>query len=109
MVKHAKDMSSVEIMNSVNKASEYKLIIDDYLDLLNVWFRDVLIFKSTANTNLIIFSDEISSIKTQAETISYEGLEDILNSIDKVKVRLQANVNFDLTFELLIMAIKENV
>lgn len=109
LVKHAKDMSSVEIMNSVNKASEYKLIIDDYLDLLNVWFRDVLIFKSTANTNLIIFSDEISSIKTQAETISYEGLEDILNSIDKVKVRLQANVNFDLTFELLIMAIKENV
>ncbi|SEF99484.1 MULTISPECIES: ATP-binding protein [Lachnospira] len=109
MVKNAKDMTSVEIMDSVKKAGEFKLVIDDYLDLLNVWFRDVLIFKSTADTNLIIFSDEISSIRNQAELVSYEGLQDILDSIDKVKVRLQANVNFDLTMELLIMAIKENL
>ena len=47
-------------------------------------------------------------ITSQAETYSYEGLEDILNSIDKVKIRLKANVNFDLVIELLIMAIKEN-
>lgn len=47
-------------------------------------------------------------IKSQAQTMSYEGLQDIINSIDRVKVRLQANVNFDLVIELLIMAIKEN-
>ena len=40
--------------------------------------------------------------------MSYEGLQDIINSIDRVKVRLRANVNFDLVIELLIMAIKEN-
>ena len=40
---------------------------------------------------------------------SYEGLQDILNSIDKVKIRLKANVNFDLVIELLIMAIKQAV
>ena len=40
--------------------------------------------------------------------MSYEGLQDIINSIDRVKVGLQANVNFDLVIELLIMAIKEN-
>ena len=40
--------------------------------------------------------------------MSYEGVQDIINSIDRVKVRLQANVNFDLVIELLIMAIKEN-
>jgi DNA polymerase-3 subunit delta' len=85
------------------------LVIDDYLDLLNVWYRDVLIFKSTKDSNLVIFKDEISTIKAQAEVISYEGIQDILESIDKVKIRLMANVNFDLTIELLIMAIKEHI
>ena len=41
--------------------------------------------------------------------MSYEGIQDILNSIDKVKVRLKANVNFDLCIELLIMAMKEDM
>ena len=72
-----------------------------------MWFRDVLLFKSTNDTNYLIFSDEISLIKSQAQTMSYEGIQDILDSIDKVKIRLKANVNFDLCIELLIMAIKE--
>ena len=89
--------------------TNYKLTIDDYLDLMAMWFRDVLMFKSTNDTNYLIFSDEISLIKSQAEVMSYEGIQDILNSIDKVKVRLKANVNFDLCIELLTMAMKEDM
>ena len=55
----------------------------------------------------LIFSDKISLIKSQAQIMSYEGIQDILNSIDKVRIRLKANVNFDLCIELLIMAMKE--
>ena len=64
-------------------------------------------FKSTNDTNYLIFNDEISLIKSQAQIMSYEGIQDILNSIDKVGIRLKANVNFDLCIELLIMAMKE--
>ena len=59
------------------------------------------------DSNRLVFKDEIPLIREQAVACSYEGLEDILNSIDKVKIRLKANVNFDLVIELLIMAIKE--
>ena len=72
-----------------------------------MWYRDVLVFKSTNDVNPIIFKEELSLIKSQASAFSYEGLQDILNSIDKVKIRLKANVNFDLVIELLIMAIKQ--
>ena len=61
------------------------------------------------SVNPVIFKDELSQIKSQASHFSYEGLQDILNSIDKVKIRLKANVNFDLVIELLIMAIKQAV
>ena len=108
VIENAKDMDSADIMASVKRVASYKLTIDDYLDLMTMWYRDVLMFKSTNDTNLLIFNDKISLIKSQAETMSYEGLQDIIESIDRVKVRLQANVNFDLVIELLIMAIKEN-
>ncbi len=39
---------------------------------------------------------------------SYGGIEKILESIEKAKVRLNANVNFDLVIELLLLTIKEN-
>ena len=108
-IKNVKDMTAADIMAVVKDVTNYKLTIDDYLDLMAMWFRDVLMFKSTNDTNYLIFSDEISLIKSQAEVMSYEGIQDILNSIDKVKVRLKANVNFDLCIELLIMAMKEDM
>ncbi len=107
VVKYAKDMTIAEVMAEIKSIAHYKLTIDDYLDLMAMWYRDVLIFKSTNDTNRLVFKDEIPLIREQAVACSYEGLEDILNSIDKVKIRLKANVNFDLVIELLIMAIKE--
>jgi len=108
VVKNAKEMDSTDIMASVKTVANYKLTIDDYLDLMMMWYRDVLMFKSTNDTNLLIFNDQMQLIKSQAQTMSYEGLQDIIQSIDKVKIRLTANVNFDLVIELLIMALKEN-
>ena len=40
--------------------------------------------------------------------MSYEGLEHILNALEKAKTRLKANVSFELTIELLMLTIKEN-
>ena len=107
VVKHAKDYSVTEIMGEVKAVTDYKASIDDYLDMLSMWYRDVLVFKSTNDTNSLIFKDEISLIKSIGSQSSYEGLENILTAIDKVKIRLKANVNFDLVIELLIMTIKE--
>ncbi len=107
VVKHAKEYSVTEIMNEVKAVTDYKASIDDYLDMLSMLYRDVLVFKSTNDTNGLIFKDEIGLIKTIGSQCSYEGLENILTAIDKVKIRLKANVNFDLVIELLIMTIKE--
>ena len=109
VVRYAQEMTVSEIMAEVKNIANYKLTIDDYLDLMAMWYRDVLVFKSTNDVNPVIFKDELSQIKSQASHFSYEGLQDILNSIDKVKIRLKANVNFDLVIELLIMAIKQAV
>ena len=38
---------------------------------------------------------------------SYEGIEKVIRSLEKAKSRLDANVNFDLAMELLLMDMKE--
>ena len=39
---------------------------------------------------------------------SWEGLECIIKSLEKAKIRLNANVNFDMALELLLLTMKEN-
>ena len=108
MLRYLEDMELYEVIEWVKKITEYKLEINDFLDILTVWFRDVLLFKATNDVNMLIFKDEIPEIKKRAAHSSYSGLEEIVNSIEKAKVRLNSNVNFDLTIELLLLTIKEN-
>ena len=82
--------------------------ITDYLDIIMIWYRDVLLYKATKEIDKVVFKDQLQSIKEQARKSSYEGIELILESLEKAKARLKANVNFDLVMELLFLTIKEN-
>ena len=83
LLRHLRDMEVYELTEAVRSASEYKTEIND-------------------------FAEEINAISAQAQKSSYEGLERILKALEKAKVRLNANVNFELTMELLMLTIKEN-
>ena len=57
--------------------------------------------------------NEISDTQLQLENKqqellkNYEDIENIIAAIDKAKVRLKANVNFDVTIELMILTMKD--
>ena len=88
--------------------NQQKGIMNDYLDILSIWYRDVLLFKATHDVNGLIFREEIQYIRKVADRSTYEGIESIIEGLEKAKQRLSANVNFDLTMELLMLEIKEN-
>ncbi|WP_251392199.1 DNA polymerase III subunit delta' [Mediterraneibacter agrestimuris] len=108
LLRNINDMQVEELMAAVKKCSAYKLEINDYLDVIAVWYRDVLIFKATKNVDRVVFSDQLKHIRERANKSSYEGIENILEGLEKAKARLKANVNFELTMELLLLTIKEN-
>lgn len=108
LLKRLEDIDLYEMMAAVRQISEYKLSINDYFDLMMVWFRDILYMKATNDVNGLIFKDEVYDIKKQAAKRSYQGIETILEALEKAKVRISANVNFDLVIELLLLTIKEN-
>ncbi len=108
LLKRIKDIELYEMIEAIKQISKYKLEINDYFDLMLIWYRDVLLYKATSDANSLIFRDEVHNIKKQASKSSYEGLESIIKALDKVKIRLNANVNFELAMELLLQTIKEN-
>ena len=108
MVKYISEMEPSDLVEDLKKINTYKMDIQDYLDLLTVWYRDVLMFKATCDANNLVFSNELNSIRDKAKDSSYEGLECIIKALEKAKVRLNANVNFDMAMELLLLTMKEN-
>ena len=108
LVKRGKDIELHEMVETIKRISDYKLEINDFFDIMFIWYRDVLLYKATSDINSLIFKDEVSDLKKQASKSSYEGIETIIKSLDKAKNRLKANVNFELVMELLLQTIKEN-
>lgn len=108
ILKKGKDMEVYEMVDAIKLLSGQKHTVYEYLDLFLVWFRDVLMFKATNQIDGLVFRQEYNDIKSRADVSSYEGLETIIKAIETAKQRLQANVNFDLTMELLFLTIREN-
>lgn len=108
LLKYIRDMELNEIIAAVKKINEYKLEVSDYLDICAIWYRDLLLFKATNDVNHLVFREEIQALRAAAQRSSYEGIENILKALETAKKRLDANVNFELTMELLMLTIKEN-
>lgn len=107
--RYIKDMQAYEVVAAVKRASEYKFRFTDYIDLMILWFRDVLVYKASQNVNELIFKDEIQTIKKHAAKSSYNGIEHILEAMNKAKLRLKANVNFDVAIEMMFLTIRDNI
>ena len=108
LMKYIDEMELSEIVAAIKEINKYKLEVVDYLDIMTIWYRDVLLYKATKDVGGLVFGDQLKFIKQKASKSSYEGLEKILESIEKAKVRIKANVNFDLLMELMLLTIKEN-
>lgn len=107
LVKEIDHMDITDTVSMIKELNQRKGKINEYLDLMLLWYRDVLMFKVTKDANILLYREEYQAISKQASLRNYEDIEKIINAIDKAKVRLNANVNFDTAIELLLLAIKE--
>ena len=103
-------MEVYEIMDAVKNLSEHKVKADiyDIIDMMSVWYRDVLMLKITKDMNLLVYREEYRALNERAKKSSFDGLDTIIQGFEKAKVRLRANVNFDVAVELMLLTIKEN-
>lgn len=109
LIRNLGNMEISELIEYVKEVQEYKVSIQDYLDILALWYRDMVYYKATKDIDGIVFRDELKTIRDTVKVCSYEGVEEVMKAIENAKTRLGANVNFDLTMELLFLVMKENI
>lgn len=106
LLRHVEQMDLSEMLAVIKDLGTRKDEVRDYIDLMVLWYRDVLLFKATKDINQLLFQNEASYISREASHRSYEKIEEILQAFEKAKVRLRANVNFDITMELMLLTLK---
>ncbi len=108
ILKHIRSMDTSELIAVLKILEDYKLSVNELLDIMMSWYRDVLLYKATMDEDAIVFKDEKELIIKEAQRDSYEGIENVINVIGKTKQRIRSNVNFELAMELMLLTIKEN-
>ncbi len=106
LVSHIDSMHAYEIAGEADKlkkkAADKELDLLEYLDLLLLWYRDVLLYKSTADTGHLYFSDRLREIMRESSIYSYEDLRAFIEKIENTGQLLNANIAPDLALSLLI-------
>ncbi len=77
------------------------------LELMQIWFRDILVYKSTGSADGLIFSEELRYIREAAELLDDADMEDITRAMNKAERRLDTRVNADMTMQMLLLEIRE--
>ena len=85
LLRNIDEMTVPDLMEAVKRCMIYKMEISDYLDMIAIWYRDVLIYKATRSVDRGVFCVKMKYIRERAKKSSYEGIENILDSLEKAK------------------------
>lgn len=96
-----------ELMALVGIFEEYKDQVEDCLDLLLTWYRDLLIVKKIEDENYVIHTDKYKTLLKQSHSLSYNKISMIIDNIKNAQEQLRYNTNFQLAIELMLMKTKE--
>ncbi len=89
------------LMIEFEKFEEEGMNIVAVLDLLKLFFRDVMFFKALKNSENLVFKSKLQEIRDWANKCSYEGIERIIEDINKTQERISVRVQKPLAIELL--------
>lgn len=110
VIKICNDLMNTKLIKVIDKVSffeEEKSNIEEILDFMISWYRDLLVYKETENMDLIINIDKQEEIAFGARRIDINKIRDIIFIIQKSKNNLKSNVQFHLNIEVMLLNIQE--
>jgi len=94
-----------EIFRRFSILEAYKDGIQELLDMLMLWYRDVIIMKETDNARFLIQSDKKNEIYAEAQATDLSSLFRKFDAIWQAKRNLKNNGNFQLTLEMMLLSL----
>jgi DNA polymerase-3 subunit delta' len=92
-----------EILDLAESLGEDKEVLIETLDLLRLWFRDILIFKETNQPTYLINKDLKDDVNRSASLLSCSDIFEKVNILTDVQLALHGNVNPRLAMESMLL------
>lgn len=80
---------------------------NDFLDVLTMLLRDIIIYKELYSETSVINADKIDDIKDIAGKMSYKKLSSMLKYIEEARINLQSNTAYSVTVSIMLMEFME--
>ncbi|NMB27551.1 MAG: DNA polymerase III subunit delta' [Tissierellia bacterium] len=94
------------IFNSIDFFLQNKDSIEEILDIILYWFRDLLIYKEVGKSALIINRDKISLLFNQS-FLNTNKINDIIEKTIETKEDIKRNINYQLSIETMLLNMQE--
>jgi DNA polymerase-3 subunit delta' len=93
-------------LSSIDFFTSNKENIDEILDIILYWFRDILIYNELGESSLILNKDKIEILSSQS-FLDLSKINDIIYRIEETKANIKSNVNLGLSLETMLLNIQE--
>ncbi|MEN2775483.1 DNA polymerase III subunit delta' [Acetivibrio clariflavus] len=96
-----------EIFDAYGFFEENKDNIDSILDIMLMFYRDLLIAKKAGKENILINSDKKDIILKNADRYEINKLIKNVNAIEEARRNIKQNANYQLVIEVMLMKLQE--
>ncbi len=97
------ELTVFQVAEEFEKNGKNKQELSEMLDVLAVWYRDLLLWKTTGQAELLINGDLLESLQAVSPKVSTDRLISNIEVIEQTKEYLQANVNTRLAIENMLI------
>ena len=91
----------------LEEAEDPEETLQEFLVMVQYFIRDISLYKATGETQHLILIDEISYIKSVAHKAEWKNLYILQDGLETTRQRISANVNKELSLEILLFTIAE--
>ncbi|MCR5585317.1 MAG: DNA polymerase III subunit delta [Lachnospiraceae bacterium] len=97
-----------ELYATAKDWAEDKANLAERLSLTEMWYRDLLVVKSTDRTDGAYFKEEQRELYRQAALFTFEGITKKVDAIALFRDRMKANVNVESALLVMLLAFRDN-
>lgn len=96
--------NKIRVFTASELLSKNKDNVEELLDIILYWFRDLLVYKELGESPLIINGDKIKTLSDQS-FLDMRKINGIIDNIEMTKINVKRNINFNLSIETMLLNI----
>ena len=98
---------TLDVLSKVDFFMKNKKDIDEILNIMSFWYRDIIMIKMLFNVENVVNFDYYNILVEESSHLSYNKLYSIIKNISDTRDKINKYSNFQLSIEVMLLNIQE--